>query len=41
MAVRFLVCLAGTQHVWFISLLFSTLLIVIPSDPLVQQLIAR
>ena len=41
MAVKFLVCLAGTQHAWFIRLLFSTLLIVVPSDPLVQQLIAR
>jgi hypothetical protein len=37
----FLLCLAGTQHAWFIRLLFSTLLIVVLSDPLVQQLIAR
>jgi hypothetical protein len=36
-----LLCLAGTQHAWFIRLLFSTLLIVVPSDPLVQQLKAR
>jgi hypothetical protein len=37
----FLVGLAGIQHAWFIRLLFSTLLIVVPSDPRVQRLIAR
>jgi hypothetical protein len=33
--VRFLLCRVGRQHACFIRLLFSTLLIVVPPDPLV------
>jgi hypothetical protein len=37
----FLVCLAGTQHAWFIRLPSSTRLIVDLSDSRMLQLIAR
>ena len=40
-SVRFLVCLAGTQHACFIPLLCSTRLTVDLSDSRVQQIVAR